>query len=250
MKNNLKKLVGVGSDRSGQVKEKSREFLKTGHPIPDGASSPFTCGNRSCSQADQLCWPHLLPSLYFPESLFSGPKQGAGVSGPRFSPCVHWCYGGTGAALPVPVVCLQETQGVLTKAFCLRLGRLSSSSTVVQEITMNKRLPVARYFRHSLHGFASPQTSSVTTRACPILAGWHQILPFPRRSNPGSPSLSLLQPCCSSCSASGRAPRLPIVSARVPHVQLSNTCLSPSWGHPGGFPPPTRALEGSSLSRV
>lgn len=151
----------------------------------------------------------------------------------------HWC--GFTRAGGVPPGNTRRTH----KGIFLRLGRLSSSSIAVQEITMNKRLPVARYFVIWVCLPTNKLRHNPGNETCPILAGWHQILPFPRRSNPGSPSLSLLQPCCSSFSASGRAPRLPIVSARVPHVQLSNTCLSPSWGHPGGFPPPTWALQGS-----
>lgn len=137
------------------------------------------------------------------------------------------------------VVSLQETQDMLTKA--LGWEKLSSSSIAVQETTMNKHLPVTCYFIIWVCLPANKLHHNLGNEKCPILAGWHQILLFPCHSSPGSPSLCLLQPCRSSCRASGRAPSLPVVSARVPH---SNICLSPSWGQRSVFHLPSGHLRG------
>lgn len=117
----LKKAVEEGNNRSGKVK--NGWFLRVGHCNPDHSSSPSNCTTIGYSEADGLSWLHLLPNLYFPESLFPGPKKGAGVTVPQVSPGRGRSCGGTDTALPSLLACLWETQDVLTKASCLRLEK-------------------------------------------------------------------------------------------------------------------------------
>lgn len=144
----IKKVAGVKNDRSGKVKEKSRQFLRAGHPTPDRISSH--CRSRGYLQAHQLSWPCLLPRVYFPGSLFPGPEQAVGLPGPWFSAGGYSSSGGTGAASPYS----QDTSGKhkphLQRHFALGWENLSSSSIIVQEMTMNKWLPATCYFVRSL----------------------------------------------------------------------------------------------------
>jgi len=138
--------MGVGNDRTGKVKEQRRRFLTAGHPNPNCISSPSNCRSRGYSQADQLSWPHLLPSLYFPESLFPGPDRQQEC----LDPSSDRADAGSMVALTQPQPYSWRASGkqetYLHRHFALDREKLSSSSIVVQEMTMNKWLPVTPYF--------------------------------------------------------------------------------------------------------
>lgn len=149
---------------------------------------------------NQLSWPHLLPRVYFPGSLFPGPEEAVGMPGPWFSAGGYSTSSATGAARPCSGH-LWETQATLTEAFCLRLGK---TVLIFHNCPRNDNEQMAPCHLLFCSEFASMQTScpmtwgmktnwflQVCTQYCHFLTA---LIPAAHPCTPSSPAVSLSLP--------------------------------------------------------